>query len=66
MEFGPTGIELGDENHQFTHVDAPETYRTGHSRGNYLHHIRDIEEHDGPHHLQEVGFYSTKFLDDKI
>ena len=57
LEFGPTGINLQEENHQFTHVDAPDTFRSGHLRGNYIHHKRDIEEHEGPHHLQEVGIF---------
>ena len=56
LEFGPTGIDLHEENHQFTRVDAPDAYKTGHSRGNYIHNKQDIEEHNGPHHLQEVHF----------
>ena len=56
LEFGPTGIDLHDENHQFTRVDGPDAYKTGHSRGNYIHNKQDIEEHNGPHHLQEVKF----------
>ena len=45
------------EPYQFTHVDAPHTFRAGHSRGNHYHNIQDIEEHEGPHHLQEVRFF---------
>ena len=41
--------------YQFTHVDAPETFRAGHSRGNYYHNVKDIAEHEGAHHLQEVS-----------
>ena len=65
LEFGPTGIDLHDENHQFTRVDAPDAYKTGHSRGNYIHNKQDIEEHNGPHHLQEVNFIPiySKILD---
>ena len=43
-----------EEPYQFTHVDAPHTFRAGHSRGNHYHNVKDIEEHDGAHHLQEV------------
>ena len=44
--------------HQFIHVDAPHTFKAGHLRGNSYHNIKDIEEHSGPLHLQEVR---TKF-----
>jgi hypothetical protein len=44
-----------EQPHQFTHVDAPDTYRAGHFRGNNHHHIRDIKEHSGPHHLEEAA-----------
>lgn len=40
--------------YQFAHHDAPHTYKAGHSRGNYQHHVKNREDHQGPHHLQEV------------
>ena len=42
-------------NHQFIHVDAPHTFKSGHKRGNSYHYINDIEERAGPYHLQEVS-----------
>jgi len=41
--------------YQFTHVDAPHTFKAGHSRGNYYHNVKDIAEREGPHHLQEAA-----------
>ena len=43
------------KNHQFIHVEAPHSFKSGHERGNSYHHINDIEERQGPYHLQEVS-----------
>ena len=43
------------KNHQFIHVEAPHSFKSGYERGNSYHHINDIEERQGPFHLQEVS-----------
>ncbi len=51
--FGVTGSEV-ERPHHFVHVDGYNRFKAGHHRGNEKHHIQDVQEHNGPHHKEEV------------
>ncbi len=44
-----------EPSHQFIHVDDIDTYKAGHNSGNPHHNIKNIKEHQGPHHIEEVS-----------